>query len=199
MERRIGMKKKVIIIATFALTIIAISVAEFVFFKSRVASEVQTAKLEYEKAIESYNNAKEKYDSAYSDVMDYRKSLEDSVENVNAKIENLTSSLNDATTELNTLNEASVLAEKAEKERYEALSDEEKEYEKHAKEYNQMIGYLRENNPDYNALYIKVFNYLDADIGKMSSAQIKTFYDLLQEKHRYEQEYKKNVSNSDSE
>lgn len=132
----------------------------------------------------AYKQAKVEYDEAYERIVKEEKAWKKEM----AKLQD---DLNETTKELNEIYEKREADQKAEEKRWKSLSKAEQQAEKKCISYNQMVSYLRANNPDYAKLYVKYASYISQDVFNLDKAKLVEYTNLYKQKLAIEQEYMK--------
>lgn len=129
-----------------------------------------------------YIEAKENFDEAYELVT----SEQDAWEN---ELREKQEELNAVNAELQAIYDERQAELDAESARWNALSQEEKDAEEIGYAYNEMVAYLRANNPEYAEIYVKYAQYLDKDVFNLGKEDSLAYTELYRRKCEIEQAY----------
>lgn len=150
------------------------------FYLNSVYEERYTEAVSEQKKI--YTDATIEYEDALNHILkeeeDWKKELSDKQDELNKAYEKVSEVYAERQAEID-----------AEKNRWDALSEAEKEAEMKAIEYNKMVSFLRSTNEEYANLYVEYSKYLGEDVFNLGKEEILLYTELYNRKTEIEKDY----------
>lgn len=133
-------------------------------------------------ANKAYENAKSEYEEAHSRILEEEKMWK-------AELVTTHDEANSMAAELAEIYKERQEEKDAEDARWNSLTSAEKQAEKKCEAYNEMVSYLRKNNPSYAKIYVEYASYLDQDIFNLDSDKLLDYTNLYDKKIAIEKKY----------